>query len=123
MLSMKSSSHNRAQHNNKAAEEPYLNRVQYEFSVLAAYGVVPVYGDLLHYEEGYLDLKSFQTNHQRYVLPLSMRNETVNQKGGQSNSEENQFARERPSHTPTAVESRTAQFKNSVLKAYGLVIY
>ena len=119
MSKVKSSSHNRAHHNNTAAEEPHshLNRVtvQYEFDVLAAYGVFPVYGDRLNYEEGYLDLKSFQTDQQRYVVPLSTSNETVNQKGGQSNSEKNQFAREKPLLT------RMAQFENSVLKAYGLV--
>ena len=106
-----------------AVQEPHLNRVRYEFDVLAAYGVVPVFGDRLNYEEGYLDLKSFQTDQQRYVVPLSTRNETVKQKSGQSNSEENQFARKNPSHTPAAVESRTAQFKNRVLTAYGLVLH
>ena len=104
-------------------QEPHLNRVRYEFDVLAAYGVLPVFGDRLNYEEGSFDWKSFQTDQQQYVVPLSTRNETVNQNGGQSNSEENRFAREKPSHTTAAAESRTAQFKSRVLKAYGLVLH
>lgn len=104
MLKKKCSIHTVSQRNDTTTEQPEVKTAQYVNAVLKAYEIVPDDGDPSSSQEKSVNLKTSQNKRKGSDSFLSLKNETANHKGNETDlmnkkTHYNSFAMEKPSHS------------------------